>query len=213
MIQSSLVPMVVEQTSRGERSYDLFSRMMKDRIVFLTGQVEDHMASLLCAQLLFLESENPEKPIFLYVNSPGGVVTAGMSIYDTMQFVTCPIYTVVMGQACSMGSFLANAGDAGHRYMLRHARHLIHQPLGGAQGQASDIEIQAREIGRMKVELTEIYVKHNSAGKTYEQLVPEMDRDNIMTAEQSKVFGLCDHVITKRSDIAALAVIPNSFDS
>ncbi len=200
-MSNMLVPMVVEQTHRGERSYDLYSRLMKERIVFLTAQVEDHMASLICAQMLFLEAENSEKPITMYINSPGGVVTAGMSIYDTMQFVKCPVYTVVMGQACSMGSFLANAGEAGHRYMLAHARHLIHQPLGGAQGQASDIQIQAKEILRMKTTLTEIYVKHNSKGKTYAELEKDMDRDNIMTAQEALAYGLCDKVITSRAEL------------
>jgi ATP-dependent Clp protease protease subunit len=196
--------MVVEQTHRGERSYDLFSRLMKDRIVFLTSQVEDNMATLICGQLLFLEAEDKDKPIFLYINSPGGVVTAGMSIYDTMQFINCPVYTVVMGQACSMGSFLANAGAPGHRYMLKHARHMIHQPSGGAQGQATDIEIQAREIIKIKRELTQVYVDHNSKGKTYEELQRDMERDFFMSADESLAYGLCDHVIRHRSELEAI---------
>lgn len=196
--QNALVPVVIEQTSKGERSFDIFSRMLKERVIFLTGEVEDHMANLICAQLLFLESENPEKDIYLYINSPGGVVTAGMSIYDTMQFIKCDVATVVMGQAASMGSLLAQGGAAGKRFMLPSARHMIHQPLGGARGQASDIEIQAREIGRMKKELTEIYVKHNSKGKTYEQFEAAMDRDNFMTSQQALDFGLIDQILTKR---------------
>lgn len=196
--QSALIPMVVEQTSKGERSYDIFSRMLKERVIFMTGQVEDHMANLICAQMLFLESENPEKDIYLYINSPGGVVTAGMSIYDTMQYIKCDVATVVMGQAASMGSLLAQGGAAGKRFMLPYARHMIHQPLGGARGQASDIEIQAREIGRMKKELTDIYVAHNSKGKTYEEFEKAMDRDNFMTSQQALEFGLVDQILTKR---------------
>lgn len=201
MHPTSLVPMVVEQTHRGERSYDLFSRLMKERIVFLTSQVEDHMATLICGQLLFLEAESAEKPIYLYVNSPGGVVTAGMSIYDTMQFIKAPVYTVVMGQACSMGSLLAQAGEPGHRYMLRSARHMIHQPSGGAQGQATDIVIQANEIVKMKKYLTEIYVEHNSKGKTYETLERDLERDYFMSAQESLDYGLVDHVIRSRSEL------------
>lgn len=196
------LPMVVEQSSRGERAYDLFSRLLKERIVFLTGPIEDQMASVVCAQLLFLEAENPNKDIYLYINSPGGVVTAGMAIYSTMQFIKPDVSTVVMGQACSMGSLLAQAGSPGKRLMLDKSRHLIHQPLGGASGQASDIIIQAREIERMKHDLTQIYVEHNTAGKTFEELVRDMDRDNIMTAQQSLEYGLCDRVIRSRSEIA-----------
>lgn len=195
---NAYVPIVVEQTSKGERSYDIYSRMLKERVIFMTGQVEDHMANLICAQLLFLESENPEKDIHLYINSPGGVVTAGMAIYDTMQFIKCDVSTVVMGQAASMGSLLAQGGAAGKRFMLPSGRHMIHQPLGGARGQASDIEIQANEILRMKKELTDIYVKHNSKGKTFEEFKNAMDRDNFMTAEQALEFGLIDKIITKR---------------
>lgn len=202
--EEMLVPMVVEQTHKGERSYDLFSRMMKERIVFLTSQVEDNMATLICAQLLFLEAENQTKPIHMYINSPGGVVTAGMSIYDTMQFITCPVHTIVMGQACSMGSLLATAGEKGHRYMLRNARHMIHQPSGGARGQATDIEIQAREILKMKKELTQIYVDHNSKGKTFEEFAKDMERDFFMGADEALDYGLCDQVIRSRRELENL---------
>ena len=194
----SLVPMVVESTSKGERSYDIYSRLLKERVVMLTGEVEDHMANIVVAQLLFLESENPDKDIHLYINSPGGVVTAGLSIYDTMQFIKPDICTYVMGQACSMGSLLAQAGSPGKRYMLPNARHMIHQPSGGARGQATDIQIQAREIQKMKENLTEIYVKHNSKGKTYEQFAADMERDFFMSAEEALAYGLIDRVIDKR---------------
>lgn len=194
----SLVPMVVESTSKGERAYDIYSRLLKERIVMLTGEVEDHMANIVVAQLLFLESENPDKDISLFINSPGGVVTAGMSIYDTMQFVKCDVATYVMGQACSMGSLLAQAGAAGKRFMLPNARHMIHQPSGGARGQATDIQIQAREIQKMKENLTNIYVKHNSKGKTYEQFAADMERDFFMSAEEALAYGLVDKIIDKR---------------
>jgi len=193
-----LVPMVVESTSKGERAYDIYSRLLKERVVMLNGEVEDHMASLVVAQLLFLESENPDKEINLFINSPGGVVTAGMSIYDTMQFIKCPVATYVMGQACSMGSLLAQAGAPGKRYMLPNARHMIHQPSGGARGQATDIQIQAREIQKMKENLTMIYVKHNSKGKTYEEFAADMERDFFMSAEEALSYGLIDHIIDKR---------------
>lgn len=201
MNPTALVPMVVEQTHRGERSYDIYSRLLKERIVFLTAQVEDHMATLICAQLLFLEAEDPKKPIAMYINSPGGVVTAGMSIYDTMQFISAPVHTIVMGQACSMGSFLANAGAPGHRYMLSNARHMIHQPSGGARGQATDIKIQYEEIQKMKESLTKTYVKHNSKGKTYEEMIADMERDYFMSAEEALAYGLCDRVISSRSEV------------
>ena len=194
----SLVPMVVETTSKGERAYDIYSRLLKERIIMLNGPVEDHMANLIVAQLLFLESENPEKDISLFINSPGGVVTAGMSIYDTMQFIKPDVATYVMGQACSMGSLLAQAGAAGKRHMLPNARHMIHQPSGGAGGQATDMEIQVAEILKMKKNLTEIYVKHNSKGKTYDQLVADMERDKFMSAEEALEYGLIDKVIEKR---------------
>jgi len=199
-ITSSLVPMVVEQTNRGERSYDIFSRLLKERIVFLNSQVEDGMANLIVAQLLFLEAEDAGKPINLYINSPGGVVTAGMSIYDTMQYITSPVHTLVLGQACSMGSFLANAGEPGHRYMLPSARHMIHQPSGGSRGQATDMEIQLREIMKMKEYLTKCYVKHNSKGKTYEQMLADMERDYFMSAEESLEYGLVDKIVTSANE-------------
>jgi ATP-dependent Clp protease protease subunit len=193
-----LVPMVVESTSKGERAYDIFSRLLKERIIMLNGPVEDHMANLVVAQLLFLESENPDKDINLFINSPGGVITAGMSIYDTMQFIRCPVATYVMGQACSMGSFLAQAGAAGKRHMLPYARHMIHQPSGGARGMQSDIEIQYKEITKMKNILTELYVKHNTAGKTYQDFERDMDRDTFMSAEEALAYGLVDKIIDKR---------------
>lgn len=196
--QSALIPVVVEQTHRGERSYDLYSRMMKDRIVFLTGQVEDNMASLLCAQLLFLEAESSEKPIYMYINSPGGVVTAGLSVYDTMQFIKCPVHTIVMGCAASMGSFLAMAGEPGHRYVLPNSKTMIHQPSGGAQGMVSDIEIRYKEIQSIKQRLTQLYVDHNSKSKTYADFESAMDRDYWLTAEEAVEFGLADTVLTKR---------------
>lgn len=194
----ALVPIVLEQTSRGERSFDIYSRLLKDRVVLLEGEVHDQMANLIVAQLLFLESEDPDKEIFIYINSPGGVVTAGMAIYDAIQFIKCPVTTIVMGQACSMGSLLAQAGSPGKRLMLPNARHLIHQPLGGARGQASDMEIQVNEILKMKRRLTEIYVKHNSKGKTFEEFTLAMDRDNIMSAEEALEFGLVDQIVTSR---------------
>ena len=193
-----LVPMVVESSSRGERAYDIYSRLLKERIVMLNGEVEDHMANIVVAQLLFLESENPDKDISLFINSPGGVITEGMSIYDTMQFIKCDVATYVMGQACSMGSLLATAGAAGKRYMLPNARHMIHQPSGGARGQATDIQIQAREIQKMKENLTQIYVKHNSKGKTYEQFAADMERDYFMSANEALEYGLIDKIIEKR---------------
>jgi ATP-dependent Clp protease protease subunit len=193
-----LTPVVIEHTSKGERSYDIFSRLLKDRIIVMDGTVEDHMASVLCAQLLFAESQDPKKEITIYINSRGGLVTAGMAIYDTMQYVKCDIRTIVMGQACSMASLLASAGTKGKRMMLPHSRHMIHQPLGGASGQATDVEIQANELLRWKKELTEIYVK--TTGKTFEQLSSDMERDKFMTAEESVKYGLADQVITTRED-------------
>ena len=195
----SLIPMVVEQTSKGERSYDIYSRLLRDRIVMLDTEVNEHTASLLVAQLLFLESEEPNKDISFYINSPGGSVTAGMAIYDTMQFIKCDVQTIVMGQACSMGSLLATAGAAGKRSILPHARHMIHQPSGGARGQATDIQIQAREIQKMKEYLTNIYVQHNTAGKTYEQFSADMERDFFMSAEEALAYGLVDRIITDRN--------------
>jgi len=193
-----LVPMVVEQESRGERSYDIYSRLLKDRIVMLNGPVEDVTANLIVAQMLFLESENPEKDINLYINSPGGVITAGMAIYDTMQFIKPAVRTIVLGQACSMGSFLAQAGAPGKRVVLPYSRTMIHQPSGGAGGKQSDIEIQYKEITKMKTMLTELYVKHNSAGKTFEDFEKDMDRDTFMSAEEAVEYGLADKVVTSR---------------
>jgi ATP-dependent Clp protease protease subunit len=194
----ALVPIVLENTARGERSYDIYSRLLRDRVILLEGEVHDQMANLVVAQLLYLESENPEKDINLYVNSPGGSVTAGMAMYDTMQFIKPDVCTIVMGQACSMGSLLAQAGAPGKRYMLPNARHMIHQPSGGARGQATDMEIQVKEILAMKRSLTEIYVKHNSRGKTFEELAKDMERDYFMSAQQALEYGLVDQVITSR---------------
>jgi ATP-dependent Clp protease protease subunit len=193
-----LVPMVVESTSKGERAYDIFSRLLKERIIMLNGPVEDGMANLVVAQLLFLESENPDKEINMFINSPGGVITAGMAIYDTMQFIKPNVATYVMGQACSMGSFLAQAGAAGKRHILPYARHMIHQPSGGARGMQSDIEIQYKEITKMKDILTKLYVKHNTAGKTYQDFEHDMDRDTFMSAEEALAYGLVDKIIEKR---------------
>jgi ATP-dependent Clp protease protease subunit len=193
----SLVPIVIEQTAKGERSYDIYSRLMRDRVILLEGEVHDQMANLIVAQLLFLESEG-EKDISMYINSPGGSVTAGMAIYDCMQFIKPDVQTIVMGQACSMGSLLANAGAKGKRMMLPNARHMIHQPSGGARGQATDMLIQVEEILAMKKNLTQIYVNHNSAGKTFEQLNADMERDNFMSAQQALAYGLIDKIIEKR---------------
>jgi len=194
----NLVPMVVEQTSRGERAFDIFSRLLKDRIIFLTGVVEDGMASLITSQLLFLESENPKKEISMYINSPGGVVTAGMAIYDTMQYIKCPVSTVCIGQACSMGSLLLAAGEADMRVALPNARVMVHQPSGGFRGQASDIERHAKDIIAMKKRLNEIYVKHT--GNKYSVIEKTLDRDHFMSAEESKDFGIVDHVYSKRGE-------------
>jgi ATP-dependent Clp protease protease subunit len=194
----NLIPMVIEQTSKGERSYDIFSRLLRDRIVILDTGVDNHSAGLIVAQMLFLEAEDPERDIIFYINSPGGVVTAGMSIYDTMQYIRPDICTIVMGQACSMGSLLAQAGAAGKRFILPNARHMIHQPSGGASGQATDIQIQAQEILKMKQYLTEIYTTHNTGGKTFEQLSADMERDFFMSATEAVAYGLADKVITRR---------------
>ena len=194
----NFVPYVIEKTAQGERSYDIYSRLLKERIVFLNGEVNDAVSNSICAQLLFLEADDPEADINLYINSPGGAVTSGMAMYDTMQYIEPDVSTIVMGQAASMGSFLANAGAMGKRFMLPNARHMIHQPLGGAQGQASDIEIRAKEIVRIKKELTDIYVKHNTAGKSYEEFESAMDRDNFMTSAEALAFGLVDEIITDR---------------
>jgi ATP-dependent Clp protease protease subunit len=191
-----LVPMVIEQTARGERSFDIYSRLLKERVIFLVGPVEDYMANLVVAQLLFLEAENPDKDIHLYINSPGGSVTAGMSIYDTMQFIKPDVSTMCIGQACSMGAFLLNAGTKGKRYCLPNSRVMIHQPSGGAQGQASDIHIQAQEILKMRSRLNELMSFHS--GQPIEKIELDTERDNFMSAEQAKVYGLIDDVIDKR---------------
>ena len=196
---SNLVPMVLEQTAKGERSYDIYSRLLRDRIIMLHTDVNEHSASLIVSQLLFLEADNPDKDISFYINSPGGAVTAGMAIYDTMQFIKCDVQTIVMGQACSMGSLLAQAGAAGKRSILANARHMIHQPSGGARGQATDMLIQVEEILAMKKNLTQIYVDHNSAGKTFDQLSADMERDNYMSADQAVAYGLADKIISKRA--------------
>tara|TARA_B100000989_G_C19496742_1_gene452373 strand:+ start:949 stop:1593 length:645 start_codon:yes stop_codon:yes gene_type:complete len=197
---ATLIPMVVEQTNRGERSYDIYSRLLKERIIFITGQVEDHMATVAVAQLLFLESENPEKDIYMYINSPGGVVTAGLSMYDTMQYIKPDVNTLCIGQACSMGSLLLAAGAAGKRFATPNARIMIHQPSGGFQGQASDIEIHAREIINLRKRLNQIYVNHT--GQKMATIEKNMERDNFMPAEDAKKFGLIDDIVTSRAEIA-----------
>lgn len=193
---NSLVPMVVETTNRGERAYDIYSRLLKERIIFLTGPVHDDVASLICAQLLFLESENPDKDISFYINSPGGVVTAGLAIYDTMQYIRPQISTVCVGQAASMGSFLLCAGEKGKRFALPNSRVMIHQPSGGAQGQATDIEIQAREILKIRERLNNLYVQHT--GQDLDLIERSMERDNFMSADEAKEFGLVDEVVSER---------------
>ena len=193
-----LVPMVVERTGQGERAFDIFSRLLNERIVFLNGPVDDHSANLVIAQMLHLESADSEKDINFYINSPGGVITAGMGIYDVMQFVKPDVATYIMGQACSMGSFLAQAGTPGKRFMLPNSRHMIHQPSGGARGMASDIEISYNEIMFWKKRLTELYVKHNTAGKTFEDFERDMDRDTFMSAQAALEYGLCDKIVTTR---------------
>jgi len=190
--------MVVEQSSRGERAYDIYSRLLKERVIFVTGGVEDHMASLITAQLLFLEAENPKKEISMYINSPGGVVTSGMAIYDTMQYIRAPVATLCIGQAASMGSLLLTAGEKGMRFALPNARVMVHQPSGGFQGQASDIERHAQEILDMRSRLNKIYVEHT--GQTLRKIEDALERDTFMTAEQAKDFGLIDEVSYKRSD-------------
>jgi ATP-dependent Clp protease protease subunit len=193
---NALVPIVIEQTAKGERSFDIYSRLLKERVIFLTGQVEDHMANLIVAQLLFLESENPEKDIYIYINSPGGSVTAGLSIYDTMKYIKPDIATVCVGQACSMGAFLLSGGTKGKRYCLPNARVMIHQPLGGFQGQATDFEIHAREILYIKEKLNRLMAEHS--GKTYEQVCKDTERDNFLSAQQALEYGLIDAILTQR---------------
>ena len=194
---SNLVPMVVEQSSKGERAYDIYSRLLKERIIFLTGQINDNVASLVTAQLLFLEAEDPKKEIYLYINSPGGLVTAGLGIYDTMQYIKPDISTLCIGQAASMGSFLLGAGTKGKRFSLPNSRIMVHQPSAGFQGQATDIEIHANEVLSLKKRLNEIYSKHT--GKNVEEIKSALERDNFMTAETAKSFGLIDEVVEKRS--------------
>jgi ATP-dependent Clp protease protease subunit len=196
IMTGGLVPMVIEQTARGERSFDIYSRLLKERVIFLVGPVEDYMANLVVAQLLFLEAENPDKDIHLYINSPGGSVTAGMSIYDTMQFIKPDVSTMCIGQACSMGAFLLNAGAKGKRFCLPNSRVMIHQPSGGAQGQASDIHIQAQEILKIRAKLNQLMAEHS--GQTVERIELDTERDNFMSAEQAKDYGLIDSVIEKR---------------
>ncbi|HCA75440.1 MAG: ATP-dependent Clp endopeptidase proteolytic subunit ClpP [Pseudomonadota bacterium] len=198
---NALVPMVVEQTAKGERSYDIYSRLLKENVIFLVGQVEDHMANLIVAQMLFLEAENPEKDIFLYINSPGGSVTAGMAIYDTMKFIKPDVSTVCVGQAASMGAFLLSGGAKGKRYCLPNARVMIHQPLGGFQGQASDFEIHAREILSIKEKLNRLMAEHT--GQDYETVARDTDRDNFLSASEAKEYGLIDQVLTNRTDASA----------
>jgi ATP-dependent Clp protease protease subunit len=193
----ALVPMVIEQTSRGERSFDIYSRLLKERVIFLTGQVEDHMANLIVAQMLFLEAENPEKDIYLYINSPGGVITAGMSIYDTMQFIKPDVSTICMGQAASMGAFLLTAGAKGKRFCLPNSRVMIHQPLGGYQGQATDIEIHAREILKVKARMNELMAQHT--GQSLEQIERDTERDRFLSASEAVEYGLVDSVLTHRN--------------
>ena len=195
-IHDALVPIVIEQSNRGERSFDIYSRLLRERIIFVTGQVEDHMASLITAQLLFLESENPKKDIYMYINSPGGVVTAGMAIHDTMQYIRPRVGTVCIGQAASMGSFLLSAGEPGMRVALTNARIMIHQPSGGAQGQATDIEIQAKEILRIRHRMNELYAKYT--GQPLDVIESSMERDKFLSAEEARAFGLIDQVFDKR---------------
>lgn len=191
-----LIPMVIEQTARGERSYDIFSRLLKERIIFLSGPVDDHVSTLVCAQLLFLESENPKKDIWMYINSPGGVVTSGLAMYDTMQYIKPDVATVCIGQACSMGSLLLTAGTKGKRYSLPNSRIMVHQPSGGAQGQATDIEIQAKEILSLRQRLNEIYVKHT--GQKLKQIEEYLERDRFMNPQEAKDFGLIDEIVEKQ---------------
>jgi ATP-dependent Clp protease, protease subunit len=197
---NNLVPMVVEQTSRGERSYDIFSRLLKERIIFLTGQVNDNVSGLITAQLLFLEAENPKKDIAFYINSPGGIVTSGLGIYDTMQYIRPKVTTICIGQACSMGSLLLAAGEPGQRFSLPNSRIMIHQPSGGAQGQATDIEIQAKEILSLRKRLNDIYVQHT--GRKLAEIEKAMDRDNFMSPDEALKFGLIDEIYSKRPAIS-----------
>lgn len=198
-MRNALIPMVVEQTARGERSYDLYSRLMKERVIFFSGEVEENMCNVAVAQLLFLEAENPEAPINMYIKSPGGSVYDGMAVYDVMQYIKCPVHTYVTGWAASMGSFIAQAGEPGHRYLLPRAMTMIHQPSSGTRGKISDMKIDYLESERLKAEMTELYVKHNSKGTTYEQFVELLDRDKWLTAPQALELGLADHIVEKRA--------------
>lgn len=200
-----LIPMVIEQTARGERSFDIYSRLLKERIVFLTGGIDDNVASLICAQLLFLEAENPDKEIAIYINSPGGIVTSGLAIYDTMQYIRCPVTTLCIGQAASMGSLLLAGGDAGKRFALPNARVMVHQPSGGARGQASDIEIHAAEILKLRARLNEIFVRHT--GQKLDAIEEAMERDRFMSADEAKAFGIVDEVVDRRVGAAAGATL------
>jgi ATP-dependent Clp protease, protease subunit len=197
-MRNALIPMVVEQTPRGERSYDLYSRLMKERVVFFSGEVEEHMTNVVVAQLLFLEAENPEQPINMYIKSPGGSVYDGLAVYDVMQYIKCPVYTYVTGWAASMGSFIAQAGEPGHRYILPHAMTMIHQPSSGTRGKVSDMEIDLMESIRLKKEMTELYVKHNSKGIGYDKFKELLDRDKWLTASEAVELGLADHIVEKR---------------
>lgn len=199
MPSDALVPMVIEQTPKGERSFDIFSRLLKERIIFLTGEVNDETSALVCAQLLFLEAENPKKDIFLYINSPGGVVTSGMAMYDTMQYISCDVTTICIGQACSMGSFLLAGGTKGKRYSLPNSQIMIHQPSGGAKGQAADIEIQAKLILDLRKRMNAIYAQNT--GQKISVIERAMDRDNFMTPQEALDFGLIDHIITNREEV------------
>ena len=199
MMNSALIPIVVEQISRGERSYDLYSRLMKERVVFFTGEVEQNMCNVAVAQLLFLEAEAPDQPIAMYINSPGGSVYDGLAVYDVMQYIKCPVHTYVTGMAASMGSFIAQAGEPGHRYLLPNAITMIHQPSSGTRGKVSDMEIDLMESLRIKKQMTELYVKHNSKGVSYERFVELLDRDKWLTAEQALELGLADQIVAKRA--------------
>ena len=198
---NNLVPMVVEQSSRGERAFDIYSRLLRERIIFLNGEVDDTVSALVCAQLLFLESENPEKPIHLYINSPGGVISSGLAMYDTMQYISAPVHTLCMGTARSMGSFLLMAGEPGHRAALANASLHVHEPLGGVQGQASDIFIHAEEMQRTKQRITQLYARH--CGRSFEEVEQTLDRDRFMSAEQACEWGLIDQVLVRRDALAA----------
>lgn len=201
MSTNYLIPMVIEQTPRGERSYDLFSRLLKERVLFFRGEVTSEMADIMVAQLLFLEADDPEKPINMYVHSPGGEVTAGLAVYDTMQFISSPVYTMVIGEACSMGSFIAQAGEPDHRYILESARTMVHQPSAGTGGQVTDMQIQVKEVQRIKDLLNSIYTKHNTAGLTLEDITEMLERDKFLTAEETVSNGFADKVVSSREDI------------